>query len=82
MPQDHEFPNLQAAAARLGARRDLSLADLRQLLCHDCDFWDDEHEDDLDCSCFRMLRLIIERGALSPAELSEMLGPGQASGEK
>lgn len=82
MPQDHEFPNLQAAAARLGAQRDLSLADLRELLCHDCDFWHDEHEDDLECSCFRMLRLIIERGALSPAKLSEMLGPGQASGEK
>jgi len=67
------FPNLEKAASRLGSRRDLSLAELRELLCYDCDFWHDEHEDDLECSCFRILRIVIERGVLTPDELSDAL---------
>ena len=75
MSQKSEFPNLREAAAGLGSRRELSLTELRELLCHDCDFWHDEHEDDLECSCFQILRVIIERGVLSPEELAAALGP-------
>ncbi|MHB1325216.1 MAG: hypothetical protein ACYDGS_01690 [Thermoleophilia bacterium] len=82
MPQDHDFPNLQAAAARLGARRDLSLADLRELLCHDCAFWHDEHEDDLECSCFKMLHVIVQRGVLTPEQLAEALGSEETGSEE
>ncbi len=81
MTNNHEFPNLQVAAAKLGSRKDLSLGELRELLCHDCDFWHDEHEDDLECSCFRMLRMIIETGALTPEKLAEALGPRQEDQE-
>ncbi len=81
-PREHEFPNLRTAAAKLGSRRDPSLDELRELLCHDCDFWHDEHEDDLECSCFRILRMIVARGVLSPAELSAVLGPDEPAGER
>jgi hypothetical protein len=81
MPRNHEFPNLAEAAARIGSRRDLSLDELRELLCRDCDFFHDDHEDDLECSCFRMLRVIMERGVLSPQELAEALGPGKTGVE-
>lgn len=82
MPQDQDFPNLQAAAARLGTERDLSLADLRELLCHDCDFWHEEHEDDLECSCFKMLHLIVQRGVLTPEQLAAALGPEETGSEE
>ncbi|MEK6536397.1 MAG: hypothetical protein AABZ63_02790 [Actinomycetota bacterium] len=82
MPQDHDFPNLQAAAARLGGRRELSLADLRELLCHDCAFWHNEHEDDLECSCFKMLQVIVQRGVLTPEQLAKALGPEETGSEE
>ena len=81
MPHNHEFPNLAEAAARLGSRRNLSLAEWRDLLCRDCDFFHEDHEDDLECSCFRMLRVIIERGVLSPEELAAALGPAREGGK-
>ena len=78
MSRDHPFPNLEEAARRLGDRSSgLSLPELRGLLCRDCDFYHEDHEDDLECSCFRVLRLMLERGRLTPAQLSEMVGPSR-----
>ena len=74
---EHDFPGLRRAAANLGARSDLGLAELRELLCRDCDFFHEDHEDDLECSCFRMLKLLIVRGALTPEKLAEALEPGR-----
>jgi len=72
---EHPFPNLEKAARRLGSRpQDLSLPRLRDLLCRDCDFYHEDHEDELECSCFRMLRLVLERGVLTPAQLSDAAG--------
>ena len=73
MTDGHGFPNHEAAARELGSRSDLSLAEFRSLLCADCDFYDEEHEDDLECSCFRMLREIIVRGVLTPGGLARVL---------
>jgi len=67
------FPNLEAAAAALGGRTSLSLAELRALLCYDCDFYGDDHEEELECSCFRMLRILISRGKLTPESLAAAL---------
>ena len=78
MTQHHEFPHLDAAAAEFGSRRDLSAAELRGLICADCDFFHEDHEDTLECSCFRMLREIVVRGVLTPEGLAWALG-GQAS---
>jgi hypothetical protein len=72
MSGDHPFPHLEDAAQRFGGEEELSLADLRDLLCRDCDFF---HEDDLECSSFRILKSLLERGELSPAGLSAALGP-------
>ncbi len=78
MSRDHPFPNLEEAARRLGDRSSgLSLPDLRGLLCRDCDFYHEDHEDDLECSCFRVLRLMLERGRLTPAQLSGLAGPSR-----
>jgi len=67
------FPNLAEAARRIGTRKDLSQVEFRELLCRDCDFFHEDHEDDLECSCFRMLRVIIERGVMSPQQLAAAL---------
>ena len=74
---EHDFPGLKKAAARLGARSHLELPELRELLCRDCEFFHEDHEDDLECSCFRMLKLLIVRGALTPEKLAAALGPEQ-----
>jgi len=73
---------MKEAAGRLGERRDLELEELRELLCHDCDFWHEEHEDDLECSCFRMLHVIIQRGVLTPEQLAAALGPEDSGTEE
>lgn len=70
------FPHLEQAAGELGSRTDLTLAELRALLCSDCDFYGDDHEDDLECSCFRMLRVLVTRGGLTPERLADMLTAG------
>lgn len=71
MSERCRFPELKQAAERLGTGgRDLALADLRALLCRDCDFFDEEHDDDLECSCFQMLAVLLERGVLTPRSLS------------
>ena len=76
MASFREFSNLTAAARELGSRTtDLTAAELRKLLCHDCDFYTEDHEEDLECSCFQILRLVIERGVLSPIELAEAVKP-------
>jgi len=76
MADSRKFPNLQAAGRELGSRTDgLTLSELRQLLCHDCDFFTDDHDDDLECSCFQILRLVIERGYLTPAGLAAAVRP-------
>ena len=71
---------MEEAAGRLGDRTALSLQELRELLCRDCDFFDEEHEDDLECSSFRMLRGLMVRGELTPARLGRALAaePEQA----
>lgn len=71
------FPGLEKAARRLDSRgTGLSLVDLRALLCHDCDFFDEEHDDDLECSCFQMLAVLLERGVLTPRSLSDAVNRG------
>lgn len=72
--EDERFPLLEKTADRLGERTsDLSMDELRALLCADCDFYGDDHEDDLECSCFRMLRLLLVRGVVTPASLADNL---------
>lgn len=80
---EDKFPRLEEAAAKLGGRTDdLTLSELRELLCHDCDFYGDDHEDELECSCFKMLRILIARGVLTPARMAEELGArGDDTGE-
>lgn len=74
MASDPDFPNLEAAAAELGERTgDLTAPELRRLLCLDCDFYTEDHEDDLECSCYRILRLLIAGKQLTPAGLREAL---------
>lgn len=72
---EHGFTALNAAAGKLGARTDLALPELRDLLCRDCDFFHEDHEEELKCSCFRMLRLLLARGELTPAGLARALSP-------
>lgn len=77
MSQGAEFPHLKAAAHRLeGQTGNLTLVRLRELLCHDCEFWHDDHEEDLECSCFRMLRILLKQGILTPAQLSGAVNAG------
>jgi hypothetical protein len=73
MTDREDFPHLVEAAAELGDRTDLSMPELRSLLCGDCDFYGDDHEDDLECSCFMILRLLLEKKNLTPAELARAL---------
>lgn len=76
MTSFREFPNLRSTAQKLGSGTEgLTAARLRELLCYDCDFYTEDHEDDLECSCFQILRLVFERGVLSPAELADAVRP-------
>lgn len=75
MADEERFPRLEETAARLGGRASgLTMDELRALLCHDCDFFNDDHEDDLECSCFKMLRVLLARGVLTPESLAAGLG--------
>lgn len=83
MADKNKFPHLVATARRLGGKtRDLSVNELRELLCHDCEFWHDGHEEELECSSFKMLRGMLKQGSLTPARLAEAVagspGPGAA----
>jgi len=71
--KEHKFPNLQAAARRLAGHDQLEPDELRSLLCHDCDFWHEGHEEDLECSCYGMLAARLARGALTPESLARAL---------
>lgn len=76
-PADDRFPNLERAAGLLGDRAgDLSQEELRSLLCLDCEFYHEDHDEDLECSCFRILRLLLAGGALTPARLAAALRLG------
>ncbi|MHB0867474.1 MAG: hypothetical protein ACYC6B_08780 [Thermoleophilia bacterium] len=75
MTDGPEFPHLQAAARRLKAADDMSREQLRELICHDCAFWHEEHEDELECSCFMILKLMLERGIMTPTSLAAAVGP-------
>lgn len=77
MTKEHQFPKLEATARRLAGRGRLQPDELRALLCHDCDFWHEGHEEDLECSCYGILAMLLARGALTPESLAEALAsPG------
>ncbi|MHB1391193.1 MAG: hypothetical protein ACYCXF_08210 [Thermoleophilia bacterium] len=80
MNDEPEFPHLQAAAGRLNETGELSREQLRELICHDCAFWHEEHEDELECSCFMILKLMLERGVMTPASLAAAVGPRRKDG--
>lgn len=75
MTDEAEFPHLQTAAKRLGEAGDLSRGQLRELICHDCAFWHEEHEDELECSCFMILKVMLARGVVTPASLAAAVRP-------
>ena len=82
MPDRCRFPYLEEAARELDSRAaDLVLEELRSLLCRDCDFFDDDHDDELECSCFQMLALLLARGVLTPRTLADAVNGEAAGGE-
>ncbi len=77
---ESEFPHLHATARRLGGGPGLERQELRALLCHDCNFYTPDHEENLECSCFSILARMLERGLITPAGLSAAVAGG--GGEK
>ncbi len=53
-----------AGASGLGA-----YADLRELFCSDCEFYNPEEDEELECSSFKLLRRLVERGLVTPEDL-------------
>ncbi len=43
--------------------------DLRELLCGDCEFYDPEEDEELECSSFKLLRRLLEMGRLRAEDL-------------
>lgn len=74
------FNNFKSTARELGNRIDLSPLELRHLLCRDCDFFTEDHDEDLECACFKLLRLIIKRGAMTPLQLEALIDQGEENG--
>ncbi len=68
---------MNATARELGDRTRLSKKELRNLLCRDCDFFREDHEDELECASFRMLRTLLEREVFTPRRLAAALGAEQ-----
>ncbi len=44
-------------------------SDLRELFCGDCEFFDPEEDEELECSSFKLLRRLVERGLVSLEDL-------------
>ena len=75
MSQSHPFPWLAQGAASLSPTSALTGQQLRQLLCRDCDFYREDHEEELECSSFRMMKLLLKRGTLTPQQLAQATAP-------
>ncbi len=43
--------------------------DIRELLCGDCEFFDPQEDEELECSSFKLLRRLLEMGRLTPEDL-------------
>jgi hypothetical protein len=69
-PTVDTFPHLTEHADRL---RQCSLpldADQTvELLCSDCPFYHPDREEQLECGSFRILRRLLERGTITPAQI-------------
>jgi hypothetical protein len=64
------FPHISGQAQRLAAlATPLSDDDAVELLCSDCPFYHPEREEQLECGSFLILRRLLERGVLTPAQL-------------
>ncbi len=64
------FPNISDQAERLAAlATPLGDAEAVELLCGDCPFYHPEREEQLECGSFRILKRLLERGELTPAQI-------------
>ncbi len=65
------FPHCarKAGSVAAGASDLASYDDLRELLCSDCEFYDPEEDEELECSSFKLLRRLLDMGRLTAKDL-------------
>ncbi len=65
------FPHCARKARAILAKESglVGYGDVRELLCGDCEFYDPEEDEDLECSSFKLLRKLLEMGRLTPEDL-------------
>lgn len=77
MPSPCRFPHLEDAARLLDSRGgELTQDELRELLCRDCDFFREDHEKELECAGFRILRSLLVNRVMTPDSLARALDGG------
>lgn len=65
------FPHCarKARAVLEGTSGLAAYADLRELLCGDCEFFNPEEDEELECASFKLLRRLVEKGLVTPEDL-------------
>lgn len=78
MSQPRRFPHLEDTARLLDSQGgQLTQDELRELLCRDCDFFREDHEEELECAGFRILRSLLVNRVMTPDSLARALGDGK-----
>jgi hypothetical protein len=64
------FPHIAERAEHLSALTlPLRADDAVELLCSDCPFYHPDREEQLECGSFLILRRLLDRGVLTPAQI-------------
>jgi hypothetical protein len=74
-PDVCSFPNIARRARHLSAlSAPLAAKDAVELLCSDCPFYHPDREEQLECGSFLILKRLLERGLLTPAQIVAACG--------
>lgn len=70
-----DFPNFIARAAQMTQAKHgkMDREELVGLICADCDFYDPDEEEELECSAFKLASYMFEEGMVRPQDVADRL---------
>lgn len=71
-----EYPGFEARLGKFlsGEIRVEDEGEFKRLLCADCEFFTPGEDEELACSCYKMLSRLIKKGCITLEQLSDALG--------